>query len=184
MGYYAFISDHSFRIPDLKAAAKLLTDSGDDLVEYLEHDRGYEDIYVNKDGTFDTIAFNSKYRSEDAIWRALAPLVQPPIGSNEPAYIEWQGEDHETWRFVFKDGEMHEVGCDIHWPYLNEPRTAPAVVEPLAITTMAGRAHLVDALGRELHETIRDPQRSKEIRMTIKSIEDAEKVVLNLEVIQ
>lgn len=184
MGYYAHIRDYDLRITDPKRAANILRNeglAGDDFIDCI-CSFGYEDIELDTDGkTVITLIFNGKYRGDDELWRALAPVIDSANGG--VPYIEWQGEDNELWRFVFENGRMTEVGCDITWPYEQQVRTVPVVVEPLAITTKLGRERLVSALDLELVGTS-NLQRANEIRMTIKSIEDAEKVVLNLEVIQ
>lgn len=209
MGYYAYIRDYDLRIKDLDQAAQVLRDAGfpgDNFVDCLIN-WGYEDVDVDKHGIITLLSFSDKYRGDDTLWSALAPAVISTDGQSTP-YVEWQGEDNDLWRFVFEDGAMHEVGCDIVWPYMGQVRKSPAVVEPLTMgeeatgllaTTIESHIDYLESLrdaGREWYEDrYRQPGSTRppypdniealirEAKMTLKSVKDAERVVLNVEVL-
>lgn len=186
MGYYAQITDHNLRITNLDRATKLLNDEGfpgDDFVDCLIN-WGYDDIEIDMNGNVNTLVFDGKYRSDDELWRTLAKVITS-TGPDLP-YIEWRGEDNELWRFVFDNGVMKDHTCDIVWSYTGQRRRpAPAVVEPL---TLEGRAKqlLAEAITRHIeHHIALDGQYAplvRECQMTLKSVQDADKVILNLEV--
>jgi hypothetical protein len=185
MGYYANVTDYDIRIVDQERACKLLNEAGfpgTDLVDVLMA-WGYEDVEIDAHGNFTMLTFNQKYRNDEVLWRALAPVISP----NERAYIEWLGEDHEMWRFVFEDGAMREVGCEILWPYLDEQARTIATVDPL---TLEGRAKqlLAQAIALHIQHHIevdgRDTPLVRECLMALKSVQDADKVVLSMEVVQ
>lgn len=194
MGYYAYVSDFVLRFTDEKRAVKAANDlgyEGDTLAEVF-YSASYEDFEMDSNGIVSSLHFQTKYRDEESLWTALTPYIVAPKGWDHAPYIEWTGEDSERWRFVFEDGRMSEVGCDVVWPYIGQTSTAPANVEPLTMEHGA-KATLTEAIEQYIEDIeaahgMGDPAISdhliREAKMTLKSIKDAQKVILNIEAVQ
>lgn len=211
MGYYASITGHSLRITDPAKAAKLANAAGfdGDTLDDVLHALGYEDgIALDEHGNVTDLYFSDKYRDDEVLWRALAPAIADHTQEAGPAFIEWRGEEDDHWRFVFENGAMTEVGCDVVWPYLNQQRTSPATVQPLTMgeeskgllaTTIEAHIDYLEALQRNGRDWYEDRYRYegsphpaypsnidaliREAKMTLKSVKDAERVVIDVEVL-
>lgn len=50
-----------------------------------------------------------KEGDDGSLWEALAPVI------DSGSYIENNGEDHDCWRWVFKDGGFEEKWPEVSW---------------------------------------------------------------------
>lgn len=138
MGYYIRATDGELRIPRANhaAAAIALADALEmprdyrkqggftptlseeasdpatevlwDLLEYV----GFNpDESVQEPGTLTLSNYDGKTSSElDLASAALAPFIV------DGDYLIWSGEEGETWRWFYKDGEFYEQWPEIIWP--------------------------------------------------------------------
>lgn len=212
MGYMAYISGSMLRITDTEKAHEILIKEGlgGSSFEDCLHTNMFEEVLLDAQGNVDALHFNSKYRDEDAIFQALAPVIAPDTRYPDTIpFVEWVGEDDYRWRFVFIDGKMQEVDARIEWPYLNEQRTNDITVQPLTIDGTSGKSLLLSVIedhiaylealqrnGREWYEERYRYEGSKyppypndieqlirEEKMTWKAVKDASRVILNIEAI-
>lgn len=51
----------------------------------------------------------SKWGDDEELWCCLAPFV------SEGSTIEWVGEDHEMWKYVFTGGGLKKMQAQIVW---------------------------------------------------------------------
>ena len=64
---------------------------------------------VDEHGDITYLRFTGeKIGDEDQFFTVIAPAV-------EDGYLEFVGEDHERWRFVFKGGVMHTLEPTTTW---------------------------------------------------------------------
>jgi len=75
------------------------------VLQYL----GFESADSNEFGTSCGGYYDSKTGSEEIFMMTLAPFVQ------DGSYMEWQGEDAERWRWVFRDGTMVIQEAIVTW---------------------------------------------------------------------
>jgi hypothetical protein len=73
------------------------------------------------DGAIHVDGYDSKVGQEELFFFALAPFIEPNHSkdflamANEPASMEWTGEDGSKWRWTFQDGEMIVWEASINW---------------------------------------------------------------------
>lgn len=192
MGYYATLTDAWLRITDqdaaLAALRPLLTHAAPrDLQEAFGSLGEYEEVAFDDKGNLTELCFSGKYREEE-VWEALAPFISPHASSPDiEPFVEWRGEDGDQWRFVFSDGCMRTESARLTWTYETEVRRSPANVEPLALEGDA-KTVLADSLRRHIahlsEQHGEDATVVAEARMTLKSVTDADRVALDLEVLR
>jgi hypothetical protein len=69
------------------------------------------DIPNDQDSDVVGIQFYGEKLGDDAVlFHAIAPFVE------EGSWIEMRGEDSAMWRWVFRDGRLHEISPEIIWP--------------------------------------------------------------------
>ena len=77
-------------------------------LEELFHEWSF-DISKDAEGTVVEISFEAeKSGSEEELFQKIAPFV-------EVGYIEFAGEDHERWRYVFDGTSMKEECAVVTW---------------------------------------------------------------------
>ena len=73
------------------------------------------------DGAIHVDGYDSKVGQEDLFFFALAPFIEPNHSkdflamANEPASMEWTGEDGSKWKWTFQDGGMTVWEASINW---------------------------------------------------------------------
>ena len=73
------------------------------------------------DGAIHVDGYDSKVGQEDLFFFALAPFIESNYNkefaamANEPASMEWTGEDGSKWRWTFEDGKMIVWEANINW---------------------------------------------------------------------
>jgi hypothetical protein len=67
-----------------------------------------------QDGDIVELNFESKIGDEDVLLAYIAPFVQ------DGSYIEWQGEDGDRWRYVFRGGVMYVSHAKVTFPEEDE----------------------------------------------------------------
>lgn len=73
------------------------------------------DSMFNEDGDLIGLDFlGEKYGDEKHLFTAIAEFVE------SDSYIEMIGEDHEKWRWIFKDGKLLEKKPRIIWETVDE----------------------------------------------------------------
>lgn len=76
-----------------------------DIFEVL-HQLGFE-VVVSEDpenkGDIMWLSYDSKTGDEKVFFTALAPFIE------DGSFINWVGEDHDLWQWMFKDGKMLHI---------------------------------------------------------------------------
>lgn len=73
------------------------------------------------DGAIHVDGYDSKVGQEDLFFFALAPFIESNHSkefaamANEPASMEWTGEDGSKWKWTFEDGKMIVWEANINW---------------------------------------------------------------------
>ena len=73
------------------------------------------------DGAIHVDGYDSKVGQEDLFFFALAPFIESNYSkefaamANEPASMEWTGEDGSKWKWTFEDGGMTVWEASINW---------------------------------------------------------------------
>lgn len=79
----------------------------EDIFEIMRAIR-YEVILKSNDGYEIDYFIGEKLGDDFKIFTQIAPYI-------EDGYIEYQGEDGDLWRYVFKDGEVNVVYPTLIW---------------------------------------------------------------------
>lgn len=119
MGYYIYYEGGDVRISKgnvphaINALRTLLEEESflhckkpdlDDLESMLWH-YGFECDFDDEGNVVNIMWAGDKSRNEDECLAAIAPFVDP--GS----YMYMSGEEHEHWKWTFKDGQLEDVGA-------------------------------------------------------------------------
>jgi hypothetical protein len=73
----------------------------------------FETMYDN-DGNLINLHFDCKIGDEAILLTAIAPYFK------DGSYIEWRGEEGETWKYIFTDGKILEQQGVIVWEDMDE----------------------------------------------------------------
>jgi hypothetical protein len=100
MGYYMDMTDCKFKVKaeNSDKAARLLNEFD------FEPETDADGNIVNLDFV------GEKLRDHEKMCRQIASCVE------NDSYIEMRGEDGAMWRWVFRNGECHEIEAVIRWP--------------------------------------------------------------------
>lgn len=137
MGYHISIMDISFRIQShqyadmmdhlIKWHTKLKSDKAEPL-KWIDHDQalamlnegdilayfdhwGYRPTIDITTGDINGLDHHAeKLGSEGSLWEQIAPWV------DDESYMNCQGEDHELWRWYWRQGRFFEVEAEISYP--------------------------------------------------------------------
>jgi len=78
------------------------------LKEFMEEWRW--EIVLDEDGNVTDIGFEGdKIGDDEYLFNTIAPFVE------SGSFIEMSGEDGCLWRWVFKDGKLHDISPEINW---------------------------------------------------------------------
>lgn len=124
MGYGIYLQDHIFRMKkehfaEAFAAVKTAFPEGwtRNLRSFTEamEDMGYHP-YFDDDGNIQEFVYiGDRLHGDYEFWSAVAPYVETD------SYIEFEGDDFERWRWVFKAGKLKVIYPTILWIDDEEP---------------------------------------------------------------
>jgi len=68
------------------------------------------DIDLDDDGNITGLQYNNKDGAQDIFLAAIAPFVA------DGSWINWDGEDGDRWRFIYRNGRMKIVPAVVTYP--------------------------------------------------------------------
>lgn len=97
MGYCMSMNDSTFFVP---------TENTGRVLAVMQH-QPYELKFDDNGDIVDISFYGDKLGNDLKAFQKIAPFVQ------DGSFIEMEGEDNETWRWVFKNGKCREVKAKV-----------------------------------------------------------------------